>query len=269
MPEAEHWFGMSRTGCLTRRVADTALWLDVAAGPAPGDAHSPPPFHGSYVEAATRDPGSLRIGTSCATLPGPLPALVDDDAKRSVELAASALAAVGHSVTDRDPDYGSVANDIAPMYLAGIAAHFAEVPHPERLEARTRAIARLGRRVSGRPLRGALEREEEHRSRINRVFDDVDVLVTPVMGRLPVEVGRWRNRGAIATIVGMARVYPFTALWNYTGQPAIAVPVGSSGDGLPMSAMLIAPPGREDLLLSLAGQLERELGWPDRHPPVA
>jgi amidase len=67
----------------------------------------------------------------------------------------------------------------------------------------------------------------------------------------------------------MARVYPFTALWNYTGQPAIAVPVGSSGDGLPMSAMLIAPPGREDLLLSLAGQLERELGWPDRHPPVA
>jgi amidase len=268
MPEAEHWFGLSRTGCLTRRVVDTALWLDVAAGPVPGDAHTPPPFAGSYVEAASQDPGRLRIGTSCATLPGVLPATVDDEARRGVEIAASALGDLGHQLSERDPDYGSVANDIVPTYLAGIAAHFSEVPHPERLEARTRSIARLGRRLRGRPLRRSLARQDEHRERINGVFDDVDVLVTPVMGGLPVEVGRWRNSGAVSTVLSMARAYPFTAVWNYTGQPAIAVPVGSTADGVPLSAMLVAPPGREDLLLSLAGQLERALQWADRRPPV-
>ncbi len=41
-PDPEHWLGLTSSGCLSRRVADTALWLDVAAGPAPGDAGSAP-----------------------------------------------------------------------------------------------------------------------------------------------------------------------------------------------------------------------------------
>jgi amidase len=269
MPQPEHWFGMSRTGCLTRLVVDTALWLDVASGPAPGDAHAPPPIEGSYVDAALRAPGPLRVGTSCATLPGPFPATVDDDVVGAVETAAAVLSELGHRVAERDPDYGSVANDITPMYLGGIAADCAEVPRPERLEARTRMIARLGRQLSGKPLRNALAREEEHSARINQVFDDVDVLVTPVMGTSPVEVGRWHGRGAVRTILGMVRVYPFTSVWNYTGQPAIAVPVGSDTEGLPLAVMLVAPPGREDLLLSLAHQLEVELGWAEHRPPIA
>jgi amidase len=43
MPLHEHWLGLSVAGCLSRRVIDTALWLDVAAGPEPGDADTPPP----------------------------------------------------------------------------------------------------------------------------------------------------------------------------------------------------------------------------------
>src|SRR6188472_1640963 len=46
-PEREHWLGLSVTGCLTRRAIDTALWLDVTAGPEPGDADRPAPFGGS------------------------------------------------------------------------------------------------------------------------------------------------------------------------------------------------------------------------------
>src|SRR5206468_1798393 len=38
MPDAEHWHGLSVSGCLTRRVIDSALWLDAVAGRAPGDA---------------------------------------------------------------------------------------------------------------------------------------------------------------------------------------------------------------------------------------
>ena len=99
-------------------------------------------------------------------------------------------------------------------------------------------------------------------------FDDVDVVVTPVTGDLPVAVGEWRGKGALRTLIGMSRVYPFTAFWNYTGQPAAAVPVGFTDDGLPLSVMIVAPPNREDVLLSLAAQMETAIGWPDRRPPV-
>jgi len=268
MPEDQHWLGMSRTGCLTRRVVDTALWLDIAAGAAPGDAHVPADYDGSYVTAATRDPGRLRIATSLSPPRSIVPVIVDDVVKQAVATAATVLRDLGHAVVERTPEFGSVGNEIPVLYTRGIRAHYDTVPHPERLERRTRGIARYGRLIPDRMLRSALRREAGHAARINAIFDDVDVLVTPVTGTLPVEVGHWRGRRPLRTVLGMGRVYPFTAVWNYTGQPAMAVPIGFTPDGLPLSVMLIVPPNREDLLLSLAHQLESAIGWPDRRPPV-
>lgn len=268
MPESEHWFGMSRTGCLTRRVVDTALWLDVAAGPAPGDAHTPPPFEGSYVAAALTPPPALRVATSAKPVRTMVPPIIDDEVVAAVDTAGRLLGELGHTVVDRTPDYGGVGNDIPVMFTKGIQAHHDEVPHPDRLERRTRTIARWGRAMPDQLLRSALRREEGHAARINAIFDDVDVLVTPVTGTLPVEVGKWRGKGGLNTVLGMGRVYPFTAVWNYTGQPAIAVPVGFGDDGLPRSVMLVAAPNREDLLLSLAAQLEAVVDAPAHRPPV-
>ena len=269
MPEAQHWYGMSRTGCVTRRVVDTALWFDVAAGAAPGDAHTPPSFAGSWVEAATATPPTLRIGTSTTAPRALLPPHIDATVVGAVEHAADVLRGLGHTVSDRTPDYENVGNDMIALYLRGIREHAEQVPNPERLESRTRGFARAGRLISDRMLRRALERETKHLERINACFDDLDVLVTPVTGTPPVEVGRWRGKGAVRTALDMARVYPFTATWNYTGQPAIAVPVGFDDEGLPLSVMLIGPPNREDLLLSLAHQLEGAIGWPSHRPPLA
>ena len=65
----------------------------------------------------------------------------------------------------------------------------------------------------------------------------------------------------------MSRTYPFTGVWNMTGQPAISIPAAPAEDGLPVGAQLVGPPDSEPLLLSLAAQLEQELGWPQRRPP--
>jgi amidase len=268
MPEAEHWYGMSRTGCLTRRVVDTALWLDIAAGAVPGDAHTPPSFDGSWVDAATAPPGRLRIGTSMRPARSLIPPTIDATVTGAVDRAVEVLTGLGHTVSERTPDYKNVGNDVVALYLRGIRQHVEQVPYPNRLESRTRGFARISRLVPDRMLRRALARQSQHITRINACFDDIDVLVTPVTGTPPVEVGRWQGKGAVRTLLGMGRVYPFTATWNYTGQPAIAVPVGFDDDDVPLSVMLIAPPNREDLLLSLAHQLEQALEWPSRRPPV-
>ena len=49
--------------------------------------------------------------------------------------------------------------------------------------------------------------------------------------------------------------------YNVTGQPAISLPIGRTHDGLPVGVQLVAAWGREDLLLGLAAQLERIIGW--------
>ena len=77
-PESEHWYGLSKTGCLTRRVIDTALWLDVTAGPAPGDAHTPPPPVGSYVDAAGRYYLPEQVEETTAMIPGSRFVLIDN-----------------------------------------------------------------------------------------------------------------------------------------------------------------------------------------------
>lgn len=269
MPEAEHWYGLSKTGCLSRRVLDTALWLDVAAGPAPGDAHTPPPPDGSYVRAAQRNPGRLRFAVSTTPVRALAPPIVEPVVAAAVNLVAEELSGLGHGVIERTPEYGSVGNAIAPIYLRGIRQHYEQVPHPDRLEKRTRGFAHLGRLVPDRWLRAALRRTAEHTERINRIFDEVDVLITPVTGEPPIEIGRWRDAGAVRTAAGMSRTYPFTAVWNYTGQPAASIPVMLTDDGLPTGVMMTAPPNREDLLLSVAGQLEPVLGWTDWRPEAS
>jgi amidase len=210
----------------------------------------------------------LRIATSVVPARSLVPPIVDDVVRDAVSSAASALTALGHTVVERSPHFKRVGNDIPVLYTRGIRAHYETVPHPDRLEKRTRGVARYGRIIPDRLLRSALNRQAGHADRINAIFDDVDVLITPVTGTLPVRVGNWQGKGALRTVLGMGRVYPFTAVWNYTGQPAMAVPVGLGAQGLPLSVMLIAPPNREDRLLSLAYQMETANGWPANRPPV-
>ena len=213
-------------------------------------------------------PPRLRIATSVVPPRSLVPPIIDDATRDAVDAIGSVLTELGHRVTERTPNYKNVGNDIPVLYTRGIRTHYETVPHPERLEPRTRGIARYGRIIPDRLLRSALRRQAVHAQRINEIFNDVDIVVTPVTGTMPVEVGHWRGKGALRTVLGMGRVYPFTAVWNYTGQPAITVPAGFSADGLPVAVMLIAAPNREDLLLSLANELEHTTAWPSRRPPT-
>jgi amidase len=193
---------------------------------------------------------------------------VDETARGAVEETAELLRGLGHEVRERDPAYGLVGNGVAALYLRGIHDDVRGVPRPEELEPRTRGFGRLGSLVTRRSLRWARDAIPRHAARINRLLADHDVLLTPTAGTPPVEVGRWEGRGALRTLLGMSRVYPFTGVWNYTGQPAAAVPAGFTPHGLPLSVQLVGRPNDEATLLSLATQIEAERPWAERRPPI-
>jgi amidase len=261
-----HWLGLSVVGAVTQTVRDTALWLDVTTRR--DDPGAPPAPGTTFAAAAQAPPGKLRISLSTRPVRAVAPPIVTDEARRGVADAGELLRGLGHEVREEDPRYGLAGNNIPPRYLGGIRADVDAVPHPERLEARTRGFGRLGSLYPRAVIRAAVRAGEKDAARINEVFDRCDVLITPVLGEVPFEVGRWEGKGALRTLLGMSRTYCFAPVWNHTGQPAAAVPMGFTKGGLPRSVQLVAPPSREDLLLSLAAQIEAERPWAERRPPL-
>ena len=65
-----------------------------------------------------------------------------------------------------------------------------------------------------------------------------------------------------------ASLVTFPPLFNVGGQPAMGVPLVWSEEGLPIGTQFAAPIGKDELLLALAGQLERARPWGERRPPV-
>ena len=265
---ADHWNEMSVNGCVTRGVADSALFLDVVTEGG-GDAGGPPPPSEPFSVAARSAPGKLRIAISDQPARALLPPEVSTEVKQGLAEVEGVLRSLGHRVSRHNPSFGLGGQDFVNRYLGGIHDEVVTVPHPERLEARTRGFGRIGRLAAGRLARRSTARRLDVYERIDRSWRDFDVLVTPTTGVPPIEVGRWEGKGALATMLGMSRVFAFTPIWNMTGQPVAALPVGFTADGLPLSVSLVGHANDEQRLISLAAQIEAERPWAERRPPVS
>jgi amidase len=267
-PLIEGWRGMAVLGSLSRNVLDSALWLDVISGGS-SEAEAPAPPERPFVESAQTLPGKLRVAYSTLAPRAMLPPTVSDEAKQAVADGAELLRSLGHDVAPRDPDWGGIGDVISARFLKGVAETVEEVPHPERLESRTRGFGRLGKVLPEALYAKAMERRPAEQARVNAIFDDHDVLVMPVMGGTALPVRRWEGKGALQTVLGMGRFYPYCVPWNHLGNPAMSVPTGFSADGMPLAIQVIGRPGDEATLLSLAAQIEAERPWADRRPPIS
>jgi amidase len=269
-PYQEHWHGLSVNGWVTRSVADTGLLLDTTAGPvAGGIEHAEPPTR-PFLESARAEPGKLRVAVS-AKVPTGLFARVTDVAKRGMYETADLLRSLGHQVDEVNLDYGNggAARNIIVRYLCGAAEDAYAMPHPQRLERRTRGVARIGSLVPGSLLARARAAEAGIAERFNRIFESYDVVLTPMSSGLQAEVGKFEGMPGLLAFNGVASYVPFCASWNVIGQPAASVPAGFSDEGLPLAVQVLGRPHDEGTILSLAAQIERERPWADKRPPIS
>jgi amidase len=265
-PVAQGWLGLTVYGALARSVGDSALLLDVIHGPMPGDLDAAPPFGGSYAEAAGTDPGRLRVAMSRKLQPGAI-AKLSSDQRGAWERTAALLTELGHDVVERDPAYGLSGVVFLQFWLRGTYEVARDVPDPSKLERSSRQMAAAGRRLVPERRRGKLiAKRDEISARILELWQEVDVLLTPGLASTAIAAEGGYGRSAPVAIDKAGRFTPWTPPWNVTGQPAVTLPAGFGGDGLPLSVQLVGRSGAEDLLYSLAGQIEAARPWAQHRP---
>lgn len=245
--DGEGWLGLSEHGVLATTVEDVALGLGVMAG-----RHFTPAV-----------PGRLRIAVSSRS---PVAfASPDRETVAGVHRIGRALALAGHSTVARHPKIPASLQTLAGAFWVGAVA--AELPanvDESALQPRTRTHVALGRGA----LRAGLVdqvRRDRWRAHAQAFFDDVDLLVVPVLTGPPARAEHWSAKPWWANAQTSSRLAPYPGLWNLAGFPALAVPAGVRADGAPASVQLVGPPGSEDLLLGAAAVLAEVLPW-ERHP---
>jgi amidase len=261
MPSPESVGGLSALGVLTRDVADAALLYDLLATPA--SSGGVPGWEPSLQESASADAGRLRIGVAYRL---GVHARVAPDVRGRVDHLATVLRELGHSVSEVKVDPGRW---LLPFTILGMRVLLDEAQSletPGRLERRTRATLRAGMLAGPRTVDWAITQQQQVAIRTNRVFEHVDLVLTPTLAQPPVEAGRWAEQGILRTSRGVGRWCPYTSLWNLIGQPAASVPAGFDRTGLPIGAQLLAPPDAEPTLIAVAAQLETRLQWTTARP---
>ena len=266
------WSGFTVDGVVSRSVRDSARVLDGISSPWAGDPYWAPPPSGTFESAAGREPRALRIGLCAHSKWGP----VDPECIQAVGNAGQLLESLGHQVDYSSPDelfheeffehFRTIVSACNVAMLAGFEAALARPLSRADTEGDTWALMQMGREVTGSQYVSAVEWSHAWTRRLAQWWDDHDVLVSPIMAEPPPRLGELRNpetgRGRLNDLL------QFTAQWNVAGQPAMSVPLHWSADGLPVGVQFVGPHASEEMLLSLAGQLELAAPWAGRTPPV-
>jgi amidase len=292
----EGWQGATVEHVITRSVRDSAAVLDWTNGMDRGSRCVTPPPARPYMKEIMTKPGRLKIGFSVES---PIGRKVHPECINAVKSAAALLEKLGHHVEEARPaiDGMTMARSYFAMYYGETAADIAasakvlkRKPRKSDFEETTWLLGLLGQVFSAEEFILAIREWSNAARAMARFHEKYDLYLTPTTASLPVKIGELKTKGVdligmkVINALNLAKILkksgmaeeialkslektPFTQLANFTGQPAMSVPLYWTPDGLPLGVQFIAPFGDEAVLFRLAAQLEKARPWFGLRPP--
>ncbi len=291
---------VSTSLCVSRSVRDSARLLDAVAGHLPGARFTPPTPPDAYADSAVTDPPRLRVAFTVEDFTGEP---VHPDCAAAVSNTVFLLEELGHDIEEARPalDGEGITEAFLTWWKSMPQAGFLQILDVvdqrragramRRLlgDVRTmKAIARIDRRRAGRDpfepftwqlVQRALELTpgallqatialQAASYALGEFLTGYDVLLTPTLGSPPKRLGEIDQTQPFEELEEeLSRYVPFTPIANFSGAPAMSVPLAWNDDALPIGSHFIGRYGDEATLFSLAGQLERAHPWFHRRPP--
>ncbi|WP_240939450.1 amidase [Diaphorobacter sp. HDW4A] len=270
--------GLSVGHAISRTVRDSALLLDLAAGPEAGSRVRPPSdAAGTYLQALSLAPEKkLRIAIWRNNYFG-LP--VHADCLVALDKAAKACEAMGHVIEDKMPELpvAEIYAGMGPAMSAGMLV---------AVQAREKQLGRVAREDEFEPLDWAMLQSAKSATAaqlflarsgfdragqlLDRFLSQYDLILSPVTAVPPQLLGALRLDQPYESYAREAmKSSAFTSLLNLSGHPAMSVPMHWTAENLPIGAHFVAPFGGEGRLLRLAAQLEQAHPWAQRMPDLS
>lgn len=277
-PLKEEW-GNSVQHVVCHTMRDCATILDATAYPFPGDGVIAPAPPAPFVSFIAADPAPLRIGVLDRSIRDGIP--IDPEVAAAVRAVADLLQGLGHDMVDDSPaalDDESLIAAMGAQWAAAVAISLETFGGwigrdltDDDVEPGTWMLAERGRGMSALDTARAADKGMEFRHRMADWWaGSADLLLAPTCLRAAPLLGEssGTSENPFANVHVTLAYSTLTAPFNSTGQPAISLPLAQTSAGLPIGIQLIAAYGREDMLLQIAGQLERATPWADRRAPM-
>jgi len=261
-------WSLDHVGPMTRTVNDAAVMLQVLAGYDPEDTTSRDIPVGDYAGTIAEKTSTLRLGIPRAFFYEGL----HPDVKAAMEAALSVLGNLTASQREIEPlassdAYTSILDPYRSVLAAEAFAYHQErvVSTPELYDAETLKRIRGGADVGTAKYIDARRQIDQIRGAASRIFDKVDLFITPTAPVPPFAIAELL--GDLATLrtkelLMLRNTRPLNAL----GLPTISIPCGFTGAGLPIGMQITGPAWGEASVLRLAHAYERETQWHDRRP---
>jgi aspartyl-tRNA(Asn)/glutamyl-tRNA(Gln) amidotransferase subunit A len=194
---------------------------------------------------------------------------VDPEIADRVASAARHLSDLGHSVEEGDAPFDvdavglawPVFSQVGLAWLIGSRTDWRGQVSPGIEQMATSGLA-----ISATGYYAAMDTLKALQSDLSVLFGRYDLIMTPTAAALP-----WPAREVFPSLIAGQKVGPrghaiFTAFANMAGCPGISIPADHSSTGLPIGFQLVAAPGRDGQLCSIAAQYESAHPWADRRP---
>ena len=250
-------WSLDTVGIIARTVNDTALLLQVMAGHDSNDASSSLKPVEDYVSGLARQKDPPRIGVIREFFYEN----ASEEVRRHTDQVVRRLEEAGAAVSEiKLPDSFHLHEAARSVVINVEAAAFHQRMYnqnPDDYGPHLRRIIEVGMLVPGAQYLQAQRVRARFRKDVEAMLEDWDVLLTPAT---PTAAPRDR------TTTGNAICQ---AAWTSAGLPAIAIPSGLDGAGMPLGIQLAAPPFAEAKLLAAAHWCESALGVELRPPGLA